>query len=132
MKPPKPSKQPPITEEMKAWSTALASETAGWPHISQRPFFGFTALYRGEKIFGMLPRSCNLEAANKIAFKIERISPKNQKSLANDERITSFQMSKNRSPAPWFTFLLSSGSDLHGALEWLSISYEAAGKRTKK
>ena len=41
--------QPAISEEMKAWSAALVTETADWPYISQRSFFGFTALYLPRK-----------------------------------------------------------------------------------
>jgi len=79
--------QPDISEEMKAWSAALATETADWPHISQRSFFGFTALYRREKIFALLPRSRNIETANTIAFKVESPAPAVRKQLTEDGRI---------------------------------------------
>lgn len=114
--------QPDISEEMKAWSTALATETADWPHISQRSFFGFTALYRREKIFALLPRSRNIETANTIAFKLESPAPAIRKQLTDDGRIGSFQQENAR----WFTFLISSNADLHDALDWLGHSYEAA------
>lgn len=114
--------QPGISEEMKAWSTALATETADWPHISQRSFFGFTALYRREKIFALLPRSRNIETANTIAFKLESPAPAIRKQLTDDGRIGSFQQENAR----WFTFLISSNADLHDALDWLGHSYEAA------
>lgn len=107
---------------MKAWSTALASETADWPHISQRSFFGFTALYRREKIFALLPRSRNIETANTIAFKLESPAPAVRKQLTDDGRIGSFQQENAR----WFTFLISSNADLHGALDWLGHAYDAA------
>lgn len=119
--------QPVISEEMKAWSTALEGETASWPRITERSFFGFTALYRGDKMFGCLPRTRNLEVANTIAFKLHSRSPKVEKQLQCDSRISSFEKEKSR----WFTFLLSSDADLHGALEWLSVSYEAAAKHRK-
>jgi hypothetical protein len=119
--------QPAISEEMKAWSTALANETADWPHISQRSFFGFTALYHHEKIFALLPRSRNLESANTIAFKLESPAPAVRKQLTDDGRIGSFQQENAR----WFTFLISSNADLHNALDWLGHAYEAAAKRRK-
>jgi hypothetical protein len=114
--------QPAISDEMKAWSTALTTETADWPQISQRSFFGFTALYRREKIFALLPRSRNLENANTIAFKLESPSAAVQKQLSNDGRIGSFQQENAR----WFTFLISSDADLHDALDWLGHACDAA------
>jgi hypothetical protein len=132
MKPAKPPKQPLISEEMKAWSTALAAETADWPNLSQRSFFGFTALYRGDHIFAMLPRSRNIDTANKIAFRIDAPSTVLQKRISSDERIIPFEVSKKKNPARWFTFLLSADADLHDALEWLSTSYQATARRKKK
>lgn len=114
--------QPAISEEMKAWSTALVTETADWPHISQRSFFGFTALYRREKIFALLPRSRNIETANTIAFKLESPALAVRKQLTDDGRIGSFQQENAR----WFTFLISSNTDLHDALDWLGRAYDAA------
>ena len=119
--------QPAISEEMKAWSTALATETADWPYISQRSFFGFTALYYREKIFALLPRSRNLESANTIAFKIESPSTSLRERLRTDGRIGSMQHENAR----WFTFLISSNTDLHDALDWLGNAYDAA-RRIKK
>ena len=94
MKSAKPAKQPLISEAMKAWSTALAAETADWPNISQRSFFGFTALYRGDQIFAMLPRSRNIDRTNKIAFRIDAPSTVVQKRVSTDERISLFPVSK--------------------------------------
>ena len=112
---------------MKAWATALATETADWPKLSQRSFFGFTALYRGDKIFAMLPRTCNLEAANTITFKFATPTAAILKALGDDPRIGYI----DRENARWRTFLLSSNADLHDALDWLGQAYEAAGKRKK-
>jgi len=120
--------QPPITEEMKAWATALAAETADWPHLSQRSFFGFTALYRGETIFAMLPRSKNLESVNTIAFKIKTLPTNLRERLASDRRIGAILQENS----PWYTFLLSSNTDLHDALDWLGHAYTAASKRKVK
>ena len=132
MKSAKPAGQPLISEEMKAWSTALATETADWPNISQRSFFGFTALYRSDQIFAMLPRTRNIDTANKITFRIDGPATVVQKRLSGDERVSLFPISKKKNPARWFTFLLSSNADLHDALEWLAASYGAAAKRKEK
>ena len=69
----KPPPFPSVTEQMKAWSAALADEIATWPQATTKSFFGFTALYR-DQIFGLLPRTRSLHSVNSIAFKIENPS----------------------------------------------------------
>ena len=119
--------QPPISEEMKGWATALAAETSDWPGSTQRSFFGFTALYRGNKIFALLPRSRNLDSANTIAFKLEAPAGAIRRRLESDPRIGSMHEAKGR----WYSLLLSSNADLHDALDWLGHAYSAAGRRKK-
>ena len=114
---------PAISEEMKAWSAALAGEVTGWPRV----FFGFTALYRRDKIFALLPRTRGMETANSLAFKLEDPTPTVRARMEKDPRIGSIQMQKPR----WFTFELSSDADLHDALDWLNRAYETAGKSNR-
>jgi hypothetical protein len=118
---------PSISEEMKAWSAALADEVGGSPQVSTRAFFGFTALYRKGKIFALLPRTRGMGTANSLAFKLEAPIAAVRTRLDKDSRIGSTQMQKAR----WFTFELSSDADLHDALDWLGRAYEAADKRKK-
>ena len=118
---------PAISEEMKAWCAALAAEVSEWPHAEGRSFFGFTALYRGDKMFAALPRTRSLETRNALAFKLDAPTAKLRASLEKDPRISAFDKDKER----WFTFALSSGAELHDAVVWLSRAYEAAGKRRK-
>lgn len=113
---------PKISEEMKAWSAALAGEVAGWPQVTTRAFFGFTAVYRGDRIFAALPRTRAMETANSLAFKLEARASGAR--LNKDHRIGSTQMQKAR----WFTFELAGDADTHDALDWLGMAYEAAGK----
>lgn len=119
--------QPLVSEQMKAWSAALVREVAGWPQVSGRVFFGFTALYRNDKIFAILPRTRGMETPNSLAFKLKAPAPSVRKRLEKDPRIGSIRMQKAR----WFTFELSSDADLHEALDWLGRAYEAAGKSKK-
>jgi len=112
---------------MKAWSAALAGEAGGWPQIKTRVFFGFNALYRKDKMFALLPRTRGMETANSFAFKLEFPAASLRRRPEKDARIGSTQMQKAR----WFTFELSSDGDLHDALGWLSMAYEAAGKAKK-
>lgn len=120
-------KLPAVSEEMKAWSAALASEVCGWPNVTARSFFGFNALYRGERMFGALPRTRGMLTPNSLVLKLETATPAVRARLAKDSRASSMQMQKAR----WFTFELSSDTDLHDALDWLGRAYDAAGKRKK-
>ena len=112
---------------MKAWSTALGTEIVAWPHVSTRSFFGFTALNRKDRIFALLPRTRGMATANSLAFKLDPATPAVCARLEEDSRVASTQLGKMR----WFTFELSSDSDLHTALKWLGAAYEAAGKNKK-
>jgi len=120
-------KLPAISEEMKAWSAALAGEVVGWPEVATRAFFGFTALYREDKIFAVLPHTRGWETANSLAFRIETPAPAMRESLGKDPRIGATEMQKAR----WFSFELSSDADLHDALNWIGQAYEAARKKKK-
>jgi hypothetical protein len=120
---------PPVSEEMKAWSSALAGEVGDWPQLSARSFFGFTALYRKDKIFAALPRTRAMGTSNSLAFKLESPASAAAARLKKDHRIGSMDMQKKK--MRWFTFELSSDSDLHDALDWLARAYEAAGKNKK-
>jgi hypothetical protein len=66
---------PAVSEEMKAWCAALAAEVSDWPQVSVRSFFGFTAVYRSDKMFAALPRTRGMETANSLAFKLESAIP---------------------------------------------------------
>jgi hypothetical protein len=117
-----------VSEEMKAWSVALSSEVADWPRVARRSFFGFTALYRRDKIFALLPRTRDMETPNSLAFKLEAPPAQMLARLQRDPRVGSAEMRKTR----WFTFEMASGADLPGALDWLGRAYDAAGEETKK
>ena len=123
------SQLPSISEEMKAWSSALADEVGGWPHASARSFFGFTALYRGDKMFAALPRTRDIEGTNTLAFKLEAPASKVSARLQKDSRIRLW--SAQTQNARWFTFELFSDADLHDALDWLGRAYEWASKKRK-
>lgn len=67
---PRREKLAPVSDQMRAWSSALAAELAQWPCLTQKSFFGFTALYRGQTMFGLLPRTRSLFQKNAVAFRI--------------------------------------------------------------
>ena len=97
---------------MKAWSAALADEVTSWPHVNTRALFGFTALYRKEGMFALLPRTRGMETPNSLAFKLETKTAAVLARLEKDSRIASTQMQKAR----WFTFEVSSNADLRDAV----------------
>jgi hypothetical protein len=121
------TKLPAISEQMKAWSAALAAEIADWPNVNTRSFFGFTALYRRDKLFGLLPRTRAMETANSLVFKLEAPARQLLARLRSDSRVGSAVMKKAR----WFTFEIATDADLRDALDWLGRGYDAAGKRKK-
>jgi len=120
---------PKVSEQMKAWSAALADEVAGWPQVSARPFFGFTSLYRGNKMFAALPRTRGWESANSLVFKLQNPGSAVSTRLQKDSRIRNWSSSGQESR--WFSFELASDADIHDALEWLARAYEAAAKSKK-
>jgi hypothetical protein len=116
-----------VSEQMKAWSAALADELKGWPNVTVRSFFGFTALYceardRKNRMFAALPCTRAMQTPNTLVFKIENPTPRVRTQLETDRRIGSMNIQKAR----WFTFELSSDSDLHDALDWLGRAYDIA------
>jgi hypothetical protein len=113
---------------MKAWSAALAEETTGWPDVRRRSFFGFTALYRKDKIFAILPRTRAMGTPNSLAFKLESPAPQLSVRLEQDARVGTTQMRAAR----WSTFELTTVADMHDALNWLGHAYEESGKKKKK
>jgi hypothetical protein len=114
---------------MKAWSAALADEVACWPKMSTRPFFGFTALYRGDKMFAALPRTRGWESAKSLAFKLESQDSSLSARLKKDSRVRKWSGPMQK--ARWFAFELSCDADLHDALDWLGLAYQASGKKKK-
>jgi predicted DNA-binding protein (MmcQ/YjbR family) len=66
-----------------------------------------------------------METANALAFRIEAPGVKLRTRIEEDPRIRSAEMKK----AQWFSFELSSDSDLHNALDWLSQAYESVTKK---
>jgi hypothetical protein len=132
MKPAKRQRQtsslPAVSDEMKIWSAALAAEVSDWPQVTARSFFGFTALYRKDKIFATLPRTRIWATANSVAFKLESPTPPVRTCLEKTARPWSSSPDKAR----WFTFELHSDGDLHVALDWLGRAYTAARNQNRQ
>ena len=117
-------KLPAISEQMKAWSSALADEIGTWPQVTTKSFFGFNALYRRNKIFALFPLTRAMHTPNSLAFKLESPSRAILSRLQREPRIDSNHVQKGT----WFAFALSSNADLRDALDWLGRAYDAAPK----
>jgi len=117
-----------VSDDMKAWSAALTTEFEAWPQVEARPFFGFTALYRRKQIFALLPRTRAMKTPNSLAFKLEAPTPSTLTKLRRDPRISATEMQRSR----WFTFELTTASDLRDTLRWLWQAHEEAGKKAKR
>ncbi len=125
-----PSSLPAVSDEMKVWSAALVAEISEWPQVSARSFFGFTALYRKDKMFAALPRTRGMETANANLFAFKLVSP----APAVKDRLekTARPWSSSLDKARWFAFELRSDADLHDALDWLGRAYAAARNKTPR
>jgi hypothetical protein len=118
-------KLPVVSEEMKAWAAVLESELSTWPRVSSRAMFGFRALYRGKRIFAVLPRTRGMGSASALAFKLEKPGPQVLARLKKDARISSTIMQASQ----WFVFEMESEADLNDALDWLGRAYEGVVRR---
>ena len=108
---------------MKGWSSALAGEMQTWPQVRSRAFFGFTALYRRDKIFALLPRTRALDTPNSVAFKLESPTKRMLARVQRDPRLGFADLQKTR----WFTFEVADDKDLRAALDWFGQAYDRAG-----
>jgi hypothetical protein len=117
----------PVSEETRRWSTLLESELLSWPGVIVKRMFGFRALYRGIRIFAALPNSRGFGPDASILLKMKIMPPSLSQRAKSDSRIA-----RNIPGNGWFSFTLSSDTDLHDALEWLNGSYEAAGKGARR
>ena len=85
--------------------------------------FGFRAVYQGKEIFAALPNSRGFGPEASILLKFDPMPPAFLQRVLNDSRVHGNTPGKG-----WFSFTLSSDTDLHDALEWLNHCYESARK----
>jgi hypothetical protein len=116
-------KLPRIPEEMRQWSDLLLREILDWPDITSRPMFGMTAIYRGDAIFGVLPRTHAMDTPYSVSFKMLAPNPSLKKRLQADSRIL-----PGTRDAKWISFELQSGDDLPDAIRWFWQAYRLTAK----
>jgi len=79
---------PKITEEMKRFAVLLEDEVKRWPEVRTGKMFGMVSVYRGDRIFALLPASRGLEGANSIMIKRERPADREGKKWDSLEVLT--------------------------------------------
>jgi hypothetical protein len=112
-----------VSEEARRWSALLESELLSWPGVIAKRMFGFRAVYREKKIFAALPNSRGFGPEASVLLKFDPMPPALLQHALNDSRVHGNTPGKG-----WFSFTLSSDTDLHDALEWLNHCYESAKK----
>ena len=63
---------PKISDEMKRYAALLEAELKRWPEVRTGKMFGMVSVYRGDRIFALLPASRGLQGADSIMIKRER------------------------------------------------------------
>jgi hypothetical protein len=110
---------------MRHWAAILESEIASWPSVTSKPMFGFQSFYRARTIFAAIPRSRGFGSPSSFILKFNPMPPSLLKRAHQDSRVGT----STRIPGKgWFVFTLSSSSDLHDALWWLSQAYDRSKK----
>jgi hypothetical protein len=101
----------PVEEEMRRRSALLAAEVLRWPGTRAGKMFGMQSVYRGEKIFALLPGTRGLWEANAIAIKMHGAGAKG---------------AKGREGEKWRSVVVDSDGVLGAALERLDEAYRSA------
>ncbi len=94
-----------------------------WPNVTSRPMFGLNGVYRGGKIFAVLPRTRAMDAADSMAFRFSTRSKRINEQLRGDNRIITAAPD-----AKWISFVIESDANIHDALSWLELAYQEAAK----
>ena len=107
--------------QMEQFATLLATEILTWPNASTKPMFGMTALYRGNVMFGALPKTKTLWTKDSVMFKLAN-PPKICVHNLKDARI----ISSGKDGHKWHSFEMTEPEDLRDALNWFAIAYDHA------
>jgi hypothetical protein len=96
---------PKPSDEMKRFAALLEAEVQRWPGVRTGAMFGMVSVYRGKRIFALLPATRSLYAADSIMVK---------RSVA-----------AKREGGKWQTVPVQSEADLPNALKQLGDAYQA-------
>jgi len=118
---------PLVSDATRRLASIIEAEVLGWPNVTSRPMFGLNGVYRGSKIFAVLPRTRAMDERDSIAFRLPRQVRKISAALRKDERIVT-----QTPEAKWISFVIRSEADIHDALKWLALAYRETTKSPTK
>lgn len=100
-----------IDAEMQRWCALLEEEVSGWPKVTAKPLFGMTGFYRGQRIFGAIPKTRAAGTSRSVLIKLPNVSDARLNPVSGPGR-------------KWTAFELESAADINEALQWLERAYE--------
>jgi hypothetical protein len=106
-------KLPPVSPDMQRWSALLEEELSAWRQVRTRPMFGMLALYRGQRIFGALPRTRAAQSPSSVLIKLPG---------ARGDRLRA----GNGPGKAWVSFEMESSNDIAEVLRLLQRAYRKA------
>jgi hypothetical protein len=113
------------SEEVQRWSALLAGEMVAWPNVRSKPMFGFSAYYRGDVLFTILPRTRGFDSGRLLILKFNPMPEELLQRARGDARLDT----STRVPGKgWFTFELASEDDLRDALWWIQQAFACAAR----
>jgi len=113
------------SEEMQRWSALLAEEIISWPAVRTKHMFGFLAYYRGDALFGILPRTRGFDSGGLLIVKFDPMPSRLLQRAERDPRLGTWTRFPRKG---WFTFELTGEDDLRDALWWLQQAFACAGQ----
>lgn len=97
----------------------LKAELIGWPHVTSKPMFGMSGIYRRKRI-SALPVTRGFDTPSSIIFRFDPMPADLNQRAIKEPRVTP--------GTRWFSFEIQSTKDLRDALWWLNQAYEASKK----
>lgn len=113
----------PASEELKSLVAAIEREVSSWPQVKFKPMFGMTAIYHGNTIFGLLPKTRSLYSTDSVWMKFGKLTPPIEKKLQREPRILPPRHPKG---ARWYTISNVTPAEYGFIIEWLAIAHDAA------
>ena len=113
----------PASEELRSLMAAIEIEVSGWPGVRVNSMFGMRSIYRGKKIFALLPKTRSLRIGDAIWMKFGKLTPVVKKKISKQPRI---EPPQKHTGAQWYTLCGVTPDEYGLAIEWLAIAHRNA------
>jgi hypothetical protein len=110
-----------VTPLIRHYCGLIATDLLSWPQVTSRRMFGLTLFYRANCPFVVLPDTKDFTAADRVGFKMHRLSKGDRKQLFADDHVDT------RNGASWITFALGEEEDIGLFLRWAEKAYRSCG-----